>query len=47
MYAVPLCGSSTIGPGRDHSSVGSIDSDWAIRGGKEQFRDWVGLDDTW
>jgi 7-cyano-7-deazaguanine reductase len=29
------------------SSKLTIDSDWAIRGGKEQFRDWVGLDDTW
>lgn len=29
------------------SSRLTIDSDWAIRGGKEQFRDWVGLDDTW
>ena len=24
----------------------TIDSDWAIRGGKEQFRDWGGPD-TW
>jgi len=29
------------------SSKLTIDSDWAIRGGKERFRDWVGLDDTW
>ena len=29
------------------SSRLTIDSDWAIRGGKEQFRDWVGMDDTW
>ena len=29
------------------SSRLTVDSDWAIRGGKEQFRDWVGLDDTW
>ena len=29
------------------SSKLTIDSDWAIRGGKEQFRDWVGLEDTW
>jgi 7-cyano-7-deazaguanine reductase len=29
------------------SSRLTIDSDWAIRGGKEQFRDWVGPDDTW
>lgn len=29
------------------SSKLTIDSDWAIRGGREQFRDWVGLDDMW
>jgi 7-cyano-7-deazaguanine reductase len=29
------------------SSKITVDSDWAIRGGKEQFRDWVGMDDTW
>jgi 7-cyano-7-deazaguanine reductase len=29
------------------SSRLTVDSDWAIRGGKEQFRDWVGLEDTW
>ena len=29
------------------SSKLTVDSDWAIRGGKEQFRDWVGLEDTW
>ena len=29
------------------SSRLTLDSDWAIRGGKEQFRDWVGLEDTW
>lgn len=29
------------------SSRLTIDSDWAIRGGKEEFRDWVGQDDAW
>jgi 7-cyano-7-deazaguanine reductase len=29
------------------SSKLTIDSDWAIRGGKEQFRDWVGMEDAW
>src|SRR5512132_1661864 len=29
------------------SSKLTVDSDWSIRGGKEQFRDWVGLEDTW
>jgi 7-cyano-7-deazaguanine reductase len=29
------------------SSKLTIDSDWAIRGGKEEFRDWIGLEDTW
>jgi len=29
------------------SSKLTIDSDWAIRGGKEEFRDWVGLEETW
>jgi 7-cyano-7-deazaguanine reductase len=29
------------------SSKLTVDSDWAIRGGNEQFRDWIGLDDTW
>ena len=29
------------------SSRLTVDSDWAIRGGKEQFRDWIGQDDTW
>jgi 7-cyano-7-deazaguanine reductase len=29
------------------SSRLTVDSDWSIRGGKEQFRDWVGLEDTW
>jgi 7-cyano-7-deazaguanine reductase len=29
------------------SSKLTIDSDWSIRGGKEAFRDWVGMEDTW
>jgi 7-cyano-7-deazaguanine reductase len=24
-----------------------IDSDWKIRGGKEEFSDWVGQNDEW
>jgi len=29
------------------SSKLAIDSDWAVRGGKEEFRDWIGMEDTW
>lgn len=29
------------------SSKLTIDSDWAIRGGKEQFKDWTSTEDTW
>ena len=29
------------------SSKLTIDSDWSIRGGSEEFRDWVGQDDEW
>jgi len=29
------------------SSKLCIDSDWASRGGKEEFKDWVGQEDTW
>ena len=29
------------------SSKITIDSDWAIRGGKEEFRDWIGMEDAW
>jgi len=25
----------------------TIDSDWAIRGGREEFRDWIGMEDSW
>jgi 7-cyano-7-deazaguanine reductase len=29
------------------SSKLTIDSDWKVRGGKEDYRDWVGHEDTW
>ena len=29
------------------SSKLTIDSDWAIRGGKEEFKDWTGQTDIW
>lgn len=29
------------------SSKLTIDSDWSIRGGKEEFRDWLGQEDEW
>jgi len=29
------------------SSKLTVDSDWAARGGKDQFRDWVGQADEW
>jgi 7-cyano-7-deazaguanine reductase len=29
------------------SSRLTIDSDWAIRGGKEEFRDWLWTEDSW
>ena len=29
------------------SSKITVDSDWTIRGGTEQFRDWIGAEDTW
>jgi 7-cyano-7-deazaguanine reductase len=29
------------------SSRLNVDSDWSIRGGKEEFRDWVGQPDEW
>ncbi len=29
------------------SSKLTIDSDWSIRGGKENFKDWNNLEDTW
>jgi len=29
------------------SSRLTVDSDWKIRGGKEQFKDWVGQEEEW
>ena len=29
------------------SSRLTVDSDWGIRGGKEEFRDWAGQEDEW
>ena len=29
------------------SSKLTVDSDWAVRGGKETFRDWLGQEDIW
>ena len=29
------------------SSKITVDSDWRIRGGNEEFRDWIGMDDAW
>ena len=29
------------------SSKLTVDSDWSVRGGKDQFRDWVGQSDEW
>jgi len=29
------------------SSKLTIDSDWAVRGGKEEFKDWVGQEEEW
>jgi 7-cyano-7-deazaguanine reductase len=29
------------------SSKLTVDSDWVIRGGKDQFRDWVGQKEEW
>jgi 7-cyano-7-deazaguanine reductase len=29
------------------SSKLTIDSDWGVRGGKEQFKDWSGTEDNW
>ena len=29
------------------SSRLTIDSDWSVRGGKEKYKDWVNLTDTW
>ena len=37
----------TLSPRGGISSRLTIDSDWAIRGGEERFRDWVGQSDEW
>jgi len=37
----------TCNPRGGISSKLTIDSDWAIRGGKDQFRDWIGQADKW
>ncbi len=29
------------------SSKLTVDSDWKVRGGKEEFADWVGQEETW
>ena len=29
------------------SSKLAIDSDWEVRGGDEQFKDWLGQEDKW
>ena len=29
------------------SSKLTVDSDWSIRGGNEEFRDWIGQEDEW
>jgi len=37
----------TMNPRGGISSKLTIDSDWKIRGGKEQFNDWVGQKEEW
>lgn len=37
----------TFSPRGGMSSRLTIDSDWGIRGGKEQYKDWVGQSDEW
>lgn len=29
------------------SSKLTVDSDWSVRGGNEEFRDWIGQEDEW
>ena len=29
------------------SSKLTIDSDWSVRGGKEEFKDWIVVEDKW
>ena len=37
----------TCNPRGGISSKLTVDSDWGIRGGKDQFKDWVGQPDEW
>ena len=37
----------TLSPRGGISSKLTIDSDWATRGGKEEFKDWIGQSDEW
>jgi len=37
----------TCNPRGGISSKLTIDSDWSVRGGKEQFKDWVGQNEEW
>jgi len=37
----------TLSPRGGISSRLAIDSDWAVRGGKEKFKDWIGQSDEW
>ena len=37
----------TLSPRGGISSRLTIDSDWAVRGGKEKFKDWIGQSDEW
>lgn len=37
----------TLSPRGGISSKLTIDSDWAVRGGKEVFKDWLGQSDEW
>ena len=37
----------TMNPRGGISSKLTVDSDWKIRGGKEQFIDWVGQKEEW
>ena len=37
----------TFNPRGGMSSRLTIDSDWKVRGGEENFRDWVGQEELW
>ena len=37
----------TCNPRGGISSKLTVDSDWAVRGGKDRFKDWVGQSDEW